>query len=52
MGLASSEAEGLEIPFSEEEVFAALSDLRQRQSPLSGWLYHGFLAFLLGCGEG
>ena len=27
MGLVSSEAEGLEIPFSEEDVFAALSDL-------------------------
>ena len=27
MGLASSEAEGLEIPFTEEDVFAALLDL-------------------------
>ena len=27
MGLVSSEAKGLEIPFSEEDVFAALSDL-------------------------
>ena len=51
MGLASSEPEGLEIPFSEEEVFATLSDLRQRQSPLFGWLYHGFLVVLLGHSE-
>ena len=27
MGLVSNEAKGLEIPFSEEDVFAALSDL-------------------------
>ncbi|RVW92901.1 Transposon TX1 uncharacterized 149 kDa protein [Vitis vinifera] len=33
MRLASSEAEGLEIPFSEEEVFAALSDLGKDKAP-------------------
>ncbi|RVW36308.1 Transposon TX1 uncharacterized 149 kDa protein [Vitis vinifera] len=33
MRLASSEAEGLEIPFLEEEVFAALSDLGKDKAP-------------------
>ena len=33
MGLVSSEAEGLEIPFSKEEVFAALSDLGKDKAP-------------------
>ena len=33
MGLDSSEAEGLENPFSEEEVFATLSDLGKEKAP-------------------
>ena len=33
MGLVSSESEGLEIPFSEEEVFAALSNLGKDKAP-------------------
>ena len=33
MGLVSSEAEGLEIPFTEEEVFATLSDLVKDKAP-------------------
>ena len=33
MGLVSSEAEGLETPFSKEEVFAAPSDLGKDKAP-------------------
>ena len=33
MGLVSSEAEGLEIHFSKEEVFATLSDLGKDKAP-------------------
>ncbi|RVW24396.1 putative ribonuclease H protein [Vitis vinifera] len=45
MGLDSSEAEGLENPFSEEEVFAALSDLGKDKAPgpdgftMAFWLF-------------
>ena len=47
MGLASSEAEGLEIHFSEEKVFAALSDLGKDKAPgldgftMTFWLFVG-----------
>ena len=45
MGLVSSEAEGLEIPFTEEEVFVALSDLGKDKAPdpdgftMTFWLF-------------
>ena len=46
MGLVSSEAEGLEIPFTEEEVFATLSDLVKDKAPrLDGFT----MAFWLFC---
>ena len=46
MGLVSSEAEGLEIPFTEEEVFATLSDLVKDKAPgLDGFT----MAFRLFC---
>ena len=46
MGLVSSESEGLEIPFSEEEVFAALSNLGKDKAPrLDGFT----MVFLLFC---
>ena len=32
-GLVSSEVEGLEIPFSEEKIFVALSDLGKDKAP-------------------
>ena len=49
MGLASSEADGLEIPFSEEEVFTALSDLGKGKAPepdgftMAFWLFGFFV---------
>ena len=46
MRLVSSEVEGLEIPFSKEEVFAALSDLGKDKAPVPD----GFtMAFWLFC---
>ena len=33
MGLDNNEVERLELPFSEEEVFVALSDLRKDKAP-------------------
>ena len=45
MGLVSSEAEGLEIPFSKEDVFAALSNLGKDKAPrldgftMAFWLF-------------
>ena len=48
MRLASSEAEGLEIHFSKEEVFVALIDPGKDKAQ---GLYHDFLVVLLGCGE-
>ena len=46
LGSVSSEAKGLEIPFSEEEVFAALSDLGKDKAPRP----NGFtMVFLLFC---
>ena len=35
MGLVSSEAEGLEIPFSKEKVFVAISNLGKAKAPES-----------------
>ncbi|RVW53013.1 putative ribonuclease H protein [Vitis vinifera] len=46
MRLASSEAEGLEIHFSKEEVFVALIDPGKDKAQ---GLYHDFLVVLLGC---
>ena len=52
MGLASSEVEGLEILFSEEEVFAALLELgKDKALGLDGFTM-AFWFFLLGCCEG
>ena len=45
MRLASNETEGLEIPFAEGEVFAALSDLGKDKAPgpdgftMTFWLF-------------
>ena len=45
MGLDNNEVERLELPFSEEEVFVALSDLRKDKAPgpdgytMAFWLF-------------
>ena len=45
MGLDNNEVERLELPFSEEEVFAALSDLGKNKAPspdgytMAFWLF-------------
>ena len=49
MGLGNNEVERLELPFSEEEVFEALSDLSKDKAPSSNsytmvfWLFVGML---------
>ncbi|RVW40616.1 hypothetical protein CK203_079178 [Vitis vinifera] len=53
MGLDSSEAEGLENPFSEEEVFATLSDLGKEKAPgpdgftMAFWFFGGMCLYKL-----